>query len=350
MGKKAPDAPDMTPYAQASERAAELGYQTSREQLDWAKEMWGEQKALLQDVLGPQMDIMQQQYTAGMQDRARYQSLYQPLEENLIREFQSYDTKERRDERAGQAMAQVRATQDAQRNNALARLEAYGIDPSQTQSAALDRNIRAQEAAQQAAAGNIERENVRNTGRSLRAAAIDIGRGYPSQVAGAYGQSLAAGNSAVGNMNSTVGTGAGTMGTGLQWGNYGLAGTGQAANITSQGYQNKLGGFQAQGSPWEALAGIAGAWAGSGFRMGSQEGGAIPDDLAPAGPKDKYPAMLAEDEFVMPAEVTRFFGEDRLRKMVAKAREHYGLPIEGGGGPKTEHPHMSREVRPRPKT
>lgn len=362
MGKKSPDAPDMSAYAAASERAAELGYKTSQEQLAWAREMWGEQQALLEKVLGPQLDIMKQQYENGMKDRARYEQLYQPLEENLVAEFQSFDTPERRAQRAGQAQAQVRMAQEAQRNNALSRLESFGIDPSQTRSAALDRGVRAQEAAQVAAAGNVERQNVENTGRALRAEAINIGRGYPSQVAGSYGQTLQAGNSAMGNMNSTVGVGANTMGTGLQWGAQGLAGTGQAANITSQGYQNKLAGWQAQGSPWELVGQIGGAWAGSGFQFGKQRGGAIAEsldeelamgDIGPAGPDDVVPAQLASGEairlapgeFILPREAVEFYGTDKLRKMVAKAREAQGIPEEGGAGPKINAPKNSREVR-----
>lgn len=354
MGKKAPDPPDLSASAQASERAAELAYQSSAEQLQWAKDMWGEQKDLLQQVLGPQLDIMKQQYAAGMKDRAQYETLYQPLEENLVKEFQSFDTPERRAERAGRAQASVAGAQEAQRNSAVARLQGYGIDPSQVQSAALDRNIRAGQAAQQAAAGNIERKNVEDTGRALRAEAINIGRGYPSQVAGSYGQTLQAGNSAIGNMNSTVGTGAGTMGTGLQWQQQGLAGTMQGANIRSMDYQNELAGYNAGMTPFEGLMGVAGIGASlyTGRKGFGAEGGEVPGDLsAIPSPEDKHPAMLAKGEFVLPREAVEFYGTDKIRKMVAKAREAQGIPAEGGAGPKpsgakVEHPQFSRKVMP----
>lgn len=350
MGKKAPDAPDMSAYAAASERAAQLSYQASQDQLAWAKEMWGEQKALLEPVLNTQLDIMRSQYDNGMKDRARYESLYQPLEENLVQEFQNFDTPERRAQRAGEAQASVAMAQNAQRNNALARLEGFGIDPSQTRSAALDRNLRAMEAAQQAAAGNIERRNTEALGRSLRAEAINIGRGYPSQVAGAYGQTLQAGTNAVGNMNNTVQTGANTMGTGMQWMGLGLQGTNQAANITNMGYQNQLAQYNANSSPLETIAGLGGTAArmySSGMFGGAAQGGAVPDDLAPVPQEgDVYPTKLKKGEFVLPEEAVRFYGEDKIRKMVAKARAEMGIPEEGGAGPRqVEHPRLSRDVR-----
>lgn len=365
MGKHSPKAPDMTAYAQASERAAELSYQASQDQLAWAREMWGEQKTLLEQVLGPQLEIMKAQYDAGMKDRARYEQLYQPLEENLVREFQSYDTPERRASRAGAAQAQVAIAQRAQRENTMARLEGYGIDPSQTRSAALDRGLAADEAAQQAAAGNIERNNVENIGRALRAEAINIGRGYPSQVAGAYGQTLTAGNSAVGNMNSTVGTGAGTMGTGLQWGAQGLNATNSAANITNQGFRNELAAFEAQGSPWELAAQVGGAWAGSGFRRpwGGARGGAIEADAEvgeprPPAPRDTVRArvvgsedgvMLQPGEGIVPKVVREYYGQKFFDNLTTKALEAMGIDENDLGTPREdqriEHPHNSREVR-----
>ena len=241
----APDAPDYTATAAASEYAADLAYKTSQEQLDWARQQWGDQKSMLDDVLGTQTKVMDEQHQAAMKDRARYEQIYQPLEENLVEEFQEYDSPWRRDLERGRAMAGVQQTFDAQRKNAQARLEQYGIDPSQTRSQALDANARVEMAAQQAAAGNIASQNVEAMGRSLRTEAINIGRGYPSQVAAAYGQTLQAGNSAMGNINSTVASGANTMGTGLQWGNQGLNATQQQANIQNMGFQNQLSAFNA---------------------------------------------------------------------------------------------------------
>ncbi len=356
MGKKAPKAPDMTKYTEMSERLGTRALDQSDRQQAWAEQMWTEQRDLLKEVLGPQLDIMKMQYENGMKDRQRYEQLYQPLEENLIAEFQSYDTPERRAQRAGAAQAQVAAAQKGAKDAARQRLEGFGIDPSQTRSAALDRNLEAAEAAQQAAAGNMERNNVENTGRALRAEAINIGRGMPSQVAQSYGQSIAAGSTALGGMNSTVNTGSGTMGTGQSWAGQGLAANGQGANITNAGFQNKLNAYSAQGNPWELVAGIGGAWAGSGFAVGANDGGIIaPEEMdhptqQTATGHDAIPASLTPGEYVIPKEVVTFLGVDKLNKIVAKAREAQGIPEDrkpAAAPAPIRHPSSSREVSSR---
>jgi len=333
MGKKSsPKAPDYTALAEQSKYAADLAYKQSQEQMAWAKEMWAEQKDLLNEVLGPQLDIMKAQYEAGMKDRARYEQLYQPLEENLVQEFTQYSSPERIARESGRAQAQVRMAQDAARENALTRLEGYGIDPSVTRNASLDRNARAMEAAQVAAAGNVARKSVEDTGRALRAEAINIGKGYPSNVAGSYGQSLQAGTSAIGNMNSTIGMGANTMGTGMGWQGQGLNATGQAANIQNMGFQNQLSAAQMQNSnamaPWQLVAGVGGTWAGAGF-PGLAEGGAIPEDATqPPAPSDTVPAMLTPGEYVIPADVVARKGTEFFDRLVEKTKQQ-ALPIEG---------------------
>lgn len=329
---EAPDAPDYTQMAAASERAAELGYKTSQEQLQWARDQWADQKQLLTDTLGTQTDIMRQTHEQAMRDRERFESIYQPLEDSLVKEFQDYASPERIALEQGRAMAAVQQSFDAQRENAQRQLEAYGIDPSQTRSQAMDRNARVQMAGMQAGASNIARANTEAMGRALRTEALNIGRGYPSQVAASYGQALQAGNSAVGNMNSTVASGANTMGTGLQWGNQGLAATQQQANIMNMGFQNQMSAFDArqQSGVMAGLGQLAGIGMGVAGAMGAQEGGHVPTDLsAIPGPEDRHVTMLADDEFVIPAEVVRRKGVEFFEKLVERTRKESGaLPTE----------------------
>lgn len=261
-GKSAPPPPDYGPLAEQAEKAAELGYKASQEQLAWAREQWVDQKDLLNRVLETQLPIQQEQYENAKKDRERYETLYQPLEENLIKEFQSYDTEERRTLEAGRAIADVSRAFEAQRENAARNLESYGVDPSETRHQALDLGIRAQAAASQAAAGNVARNRVEDVGRSLRAEAINIGRGMPSQVAAAYGQSLSAGSSAVGNMSGTVGAGTQAMSSGTGWMNAGTSANQASASALNMGYNNALAGSQMEaeyglGSMLTTGAGIA---------------------------------------------------------------------------------------------
>lgn len=328
------DAPDFpkAEYREQLDLQRQMGdryLDLSEQQQAWAESQWQDQLALLQDVLGTQTDIMERRQETGEADRARYERVYQPIEDDLVKDFMDFDTVERRNLESGRAKAGVQQAFDAQRRNAEQRLASYGIDPSQLRAGALDLDVRLQTAAQQAAQGNAARNRVEDLGRSLRAEAINIGKGYPSQVAGAYGQALAAGNSAVGNMNSTVASGANTMGTGMQWGNM----AGNMANNVQQGilggYNAELSAFEAGGQGLAALGGLAGqalgGWGASGFAKpwGGKEGGGVIDDsnTQPPGPSDTVPTMLEEGEYVIPEDVVRRLGTEKLDKLIEKARE-----------------------------
>src|SRR5688572_12411751 len=138
MGKKNVKQPDLSPYADAMEEQGRFAYLTSQEQLGWARDQDAMNRQLLQQILGPQLQAQQDQAGWARADRERYETMFQPLEDDLVKDFQSYGTPERMAQERGRAMADVGGAFDAQRKNALQRLESYGVDPSQTRNAALD--------------------------------------------------------------------------------------------------------------------------------------------------------------------------------------------------------------------
>lgn len=339
MGKKStPAPPDLGPSAQASEEVAMIQQETALEQLAWAREQDDRNQTVLREVLDTQLPIMNETAANARTDRARYEQTFQPIEDNLVKEFQEYDTPERQDMERGRAVADVSAGFDAQRRNALQRLESYGVDPSQTRNAALDIGVRTQQAAAQAGAATNATRNVENTGRALRAEAINIGRGMPSQVAASYGQSLAAGNSGVGNANATTGAGANALTSGNGAMGQALSGYGQSANIQSQGFGNQMQAYNAQqeanSSAMSGLGSMAGMAA-----MFMREGGHVPrrsalpfkeDGPVDQGPSDgsgiddQVPAYLSVGEFVIPADVVEALGTQHFQKLIDK----YHVPAE----------------------
>jgi hypothetical protein len=340
MGKKsAPAAPDYSGLVAAQEKAAELSAGVAMEQLDWAREEYGLNRELLNDVLGIQLPIAMEQWENAQADRARYEETFQPIEDDLVEEFTSYGSEERKTMEVGRAMSDVARTQDAQREQALQRLEDYGIDPSQTRSAALDANLRSQEAASMAGAGNQARERVENISRALRAEAINIGKGLPSQVAQSYGQAIQAPSSAMSSANQTYGAGAAAMGNPTSWMGQANQGYSGAANTMNMGYQNQLAGWQgsqqASGDMWGGIGSLAGMAVGGpmggaiggalfgGGGPGLAEGGAIE---GPGGPKeDAIPARLSDGEYVIPADVMRRKGTeffDKIRKAPRRCSRH----------------------------
>lgn len=330
MGKKStPKPPDLTPYANAMEQQGEWAFLTSQEQLGWAREQDAKNRELLQQVLGPQLQAQADQQEWAKKDRARYEGVYQPIEDQLIQDFQSYNTPERQAQERGRAMADVASSFDAQRRNALQRLESFGVDPSQTRNAALDVAMRTQQGASMAAAATNAQRVTEDKSRAMRADAINIGRGMPSQVAQSYGQSVAAGSQAMGGANSTFGTSAGAMGNPTAWGGMGMQGVQGAAGITNSGFQNQMAAQSMQNQQNSNL------WSGIGSAVGMAsmlaDGGqplqAIPDQ--PPGPvangptdgsgiDDQVHARLSVGEYVIPADVVQKKGVEFFDKLLQK--------------------------------
>ena len=234
-----PPPPNMGDLAESSEEVARIAQQTQREQLDWAREQWGQQQEVLERVLGVQMDAMAENQAWARDDRSRYHDVFQPIEDDLIEDFTTYDSVERQESEAGKAVADVRNQFQAQRNNAEQRLASMGIDPSQVRSSSIDSQSRLTEALGSASAANTRRENVRDKGRALRADAINIGRGMPSQAAQSYGLALQAGSSGLQGMNSTMQSNSNMVNGAGQWGNQALQGYGQSGSLQDMQWQNQ---------------------------------------------------------------------------------------------------------------
>lgn len=339
-----PPPPDLGPAADASMEVARIQQQTAQEQLAWARENDTANRALLQQVLDIQLPAMQEQYDQARTDREFYNRVGRPLEEAFIKEAQEYDTPERRDRERGAAIADVNSAFDAQRNNALQRLESYGVDPSQTRNAALDIGVRTQQAAQQAAAATGATRRVEDTGRALRSDAINLSRGALSNAAGFYGQAVGAGNSAQGNALNTTQTGAGAVQSSLGFSGQALQGYGQNANILSQGFGNQMqswgAGQQQQAGMLQGLGSLAGMFLADGGEVEGVPTGSIagqqrrgmPEQGIPfmadgdvdtgmgdgSGIDDTVPAFLSDGEFVIPADVVRKKGEEFFEKLIEK--------------------------------
>lgn len=298
---------------------------------------------------------MDRQDQWAQQDRARYESIYQPLEEQLAKEAEDYATPERQEMEAGKAEADVAQQFAAARQAAQDRLESYGVDPSQTRAGALDLQTRIAEAAAQASAGNQARTQTENIGRALRSEAINVGKGYPGQIAGAAAGAGQSGNQAVNTGLATTASGGQTMGTGAQWQGMGNSAIGQWGDILNTGYNNQLNQWKANqeaSSGWGSALGLVGGIMGKAFMPGFAEGGAIPEpgegaipmeaspsggaipDDIPAELPNGGPARLNAGEFVVPQDVVRWMGEKGLQQTILKARKE----MQGQNGERPAQP------------
>lgn len=332
MGKKSPDPPDLQPVAAGSIETARLAQETAREQLAFAREQNTQNQDILKRVIGQQEEVQGETLANARKDRQRFEELYQPLEENLVKDFQNYDTPERQELERGRAVADVNTQFDAARRNALQRLEGFGVDPSQTRNQALDLETRVAQASTTAGVADASTRNVEDKGRALRAEALNIGRGYPSNVAASYGQSVQAGNSQVSNATNVSGTTAGLYGSANGALGTSIGGFQGAGNTLTQGYGNQRG--QAQDNSASLISGI-GAAAGI-AALFLADGGPVPKrtqalpmyDSEPGeidfgdgdgtGVDDKVPIMASTDEYIVPADVVRAKGVEFFDRLVDK--------------------------------
>lgn len=343
MGQKAsaPPPPDYGPLAAASERSAELAFQLGRDQLAWAKEQFSINQGTTESVIDAALGRLDREDENAQQDRARYETIFQPLEDSLAKDAASYASPERMEREAGKAEADVAQQFEQARNTAQEKLEDFGVDYSQTRQGALDFQSRIAEAAAQASAGNQARDRTEQRGMALRSEAINIGKGYPGQIAQSYGTAGNSGNQAVNSGLATTQSGVQSMGSAPQWQALGNNALGTWGNAMNMGYQNQLDAWKANNANSSGLGAALGTIGGLATKfMGFAEGGAVPDDMTGAIPElhagvpvppqasptgggaiDDVPARLNVGEFIIPADAARWYGEEKLQKFVEKARE-----------------------------
>lgn len=344
MGGKnsAPPPPDYKPVADASKEAAQIQAKVAREQLAWAREQYKRDRQILNPIVKSAMERMNRNDRNAMADRARYERTFQPLEDQLAQDATDFASPERQRDEMGRAQATVAQQFDASRKAAIQNLESFGVDPSSTRFAALDAGSRAAEAASKAAAGNNARAQTEAMGRAMRSEAINVGRGYPGQIAGTYGTALQSGQQGANTQLAGTASGANTMGTAPQY--YGLSNQaiGNWGNMLTQGYNAQMAQYNANqnsssglGSLFGGLLGAAGNAGGfgalfAGLAEGGEvahpdvtPGGNVPNDASPSNGQaiDDVPAMLTAGEFVLPKDVVAWKGEEWAQKEIQKARE-----------------------------
>jgi hypothetical protein len=350
MGSKAPSPPNYAPIAAASDAAAQLQYQLGQQQLQWAKDQFAQNSATTQQVVNSFLNAQNLNQAAAQKQQQQYQTTFAPLNKTLADQATAYNTPARQTQAAGQAEAGVSQAFDQQRNAAQQQLEGFGIDPSSTRFAALDIGTRNAQAAATAGAGNQAIQQTQQTGLGLLSNAVNVGAGFPAQVATTYGTANQAGSGAVSAGNATTATGAQTMGTPSQFFGGANAALGTWGNALNQGYANALSASQ-QSSGLGSLLGLGLSFAATGgpihspfeeaFAMGGgaapppsgaaapsppnmpTPGGAIPPGASPTAGQatDDVPAKLTAGEFVIPKDVVNWKGEQFFQNLIMQARK-----------------------------
>lgn len=299
-GKSKAPAPDPNVGLAAMKQAEIAGkwLDFSREQFGVANKRQDAIDALTKRVTEQQLATQDQANQWAKEDRSRYTSVFRPLEDQYIQEAKTWDSQARQDQQSAEARADVLGAADMQRQTANRQMSAMGVNPNSGRFAGVSRAGDTQTALAAAGASNQARDRVRQQGLAMRADAINMGRGLPSQAASSSGLGLSAGNSALGNnlgANSSWQNGLGIMTSG-----YGgaMQGYGSQASILNQQYANQLNAWSVQQQ--SSAQNTAGLWGGLGqaFGMGMQAFSSkeLKEDKQPVeGALDAINAMPVEE-------------------------------------------------------
>lgn len=291
------DAPDTSGANAAAVQQAAL----SKEQLDWAKEIYKEtapdranaiQRA--NQVSDAQLDAMKDQ-SALTKDYADYnKNTFRPLEQGIVADATGYDTPERRAAESANAMAGVSSQFDIQRASMARDAAARGVDPSSGNFAASMGSTGVTEAASKASAGNLASKQVETIGQARKMDAANLGRNLASNQATSAGVALNQGNSSVANAQvpgAVTAQGNAMMTSGYAGAQAGLAGAGQTyngiASIQQKAAENS-GMFGALGT----MAGqFAGSQAGSALIASAFSDVNMKEDIKPVDPDKALKAV-----------------------------------------------------------
>lgn len=324
--------PDPNPGLQASAAASEkvglaqvdLGKQT----LEWQKERAAATDALTGNLVKAQTDLANTQAQQSKDTYSRYQTNFAPLENTIAENAKNFDTEAERERYAGQASADVNnAFQNVEKQNIRSQAR-YGLRPNANALAAIDSQVRANQAAQTAGAMTAARYNARDTGYARQLQAVEVGKGLPVTATGeATGATQGFSNAS--NMNATANASYNAgLNTSLGFTNSGVNALGTAANGYNalNNYNANIYGMQSQQAA--SLLNFGGAMYGGSQGWFKADGGEIDttNDNEPKGlvfgpgstTSDSVPAMLSKGEYVIPADVVKAKGIQFFDKLLEK--------------------------------
>jgi hypothetical protein len=228
MGKKAPKAPDYTPLANASNAAAQMGYQLGREQLDFARQQYDDLRPLFDQITQAQISAQDETTRMGRESFDRQKSFW-GLEDDMISKTARYNT-----EAEGERLARLAATDSARafgQTQAMNErsMASMGVNPNSGRFAGLGRAAELSQGAVRANAMTTARDRADQLGYARTMDAIGLGKGLSGAGLGAYGAALNAGNSA----------GQNAMAPGENY----MRMYGQGAGTIQQGQQMQIGGL-----------------------------------------------------------------------------------------------------------
>jgi len=339
MGKRAsaPPPPDMSRYANRQMNISQTLEGMGQEMWSWAKGMQDTMGQTFQQYLGMAMPAAEENFAWARDMRRNYEEKVMPQIDSLFADADKYASKEEEMRQRGAAIQDVKSATEAQRAAQLRKLESYGVDPTDTRYAALDKQAGIAEAAASALAANQAGERTKEIGRQLRREAIDVGTGFLNEANAGYQQGANIGLSGINAGTATTQAGVQAGQSALPYYQGAGSATESAAGIVDTSYGRQLDYAADQRASESNLGGLGGlvgyglgmipgigpiaqgamaAYTGGAGGPKAAEGGAV---QAPGGPMSDGGALAVSDgEYVVPADVVRKLGTNYFDKMIEK--------------------------------
>lgn len=321
---KPPDAnPGMQASAAATERVGLEQVALGREQLQLQRERAAATDALTGRLIDSQVDLSNTQKNIAQSEYDRYQKTYIPIEDRIAREAQAFDTEAERERLAGLAGSDIAGAYKGTAQMGLRSQARFGLRPNANALAAIDSQLRAQQAGQTASAMTNARYAARDTGTQRLMNAVGVGKGLTTTAttaaSGATGGYSNASNMQLG-ANQSYNAGANNA---LQFTNTGVGALGSAGNQYGAISNYGLKAYDIQSQQMAAMLNAGGAVAGGKKFFADGSPGGIQDPKGTVrGPgtdiSDSIPAMLSKGEYVIPADVVRRKGVEFFDKLLEK--------------------------------
>jgi hypothetical protein len=175
---------------------------------DKLKGLGDDSKSALDQLVAQYTPMFQQQINASAANQANYGDRsdsewnayvrsFRPAAEKFAANAMSYDTPERREQVAGDAMANTRTAFDQAGRQLDAGLSSAMVDPNSGAAIAQRRQLAAQGAAAVAASGNAARREVEDTGMQYLNQSAGLGQAVAGNSMALGDRSVQAGNSAI---------------------------------------------------------------------------------------------------------------------------------------------------------
>lgn len=188
----------------ASLEAAEMERQTATETLAYYRERDAQSNALQAaanaiagKVANAQVALMDQQRVQGQEYFDRLKKVFWPVENQLVKDAKAFDTPERREAEAAEAIADVGMQAELARQSNNRSMLRLGVNPGSSRFQSMNNQMSLGEATAKAGQANAARDRIEDLGWAKRFDVTSLGKGLPSNATAAAQTSIAAGNASV---------------------------------------------------------------------------------------------------------------------------------------------------------